>query len=333
MKLRLFFVLAILILSLAMSACGNGEDTTLPDTPDTFDTEPTVTEPVETDLPETEPPHVHEYMLGNTVAGTCVEEGYEVYSCSCGLSYKNVIPSAHKYTDVKDTTGKYTKKLCSLCGDYKIVKNQTYVHNITFEGFNDIEKAVNAQKTLKFYAIASADGVKGGGEIKNNLDGSYAYIHDANFYIQDTSRTMVTKKFVVSADIKFEKTTDMELISFAYLNANGKWSYNSGVVKVTADGKLKLHGEENTLDVKFKEKGYTNITIVADPVTALCDVYVDEQLVKADIKYFNFPTDARECHIRYFDRKAGYAGSIDNIKMYEGDTPEFVVPDGLTFKK
>ena len=330
MKLKLFLVLAILIFSLALAACGNGEETTFPDP---VETEPMVTEPAETDPPETEPPHIHEYLLSNTVAGTCVEEGYEIYSCSCGLSYKNVIPSSHKYSEVKDTTGKYVKKVCSLCGDYRIVRNQTYVHNITFEGFDSIEKAVNAQKTLKFYAIASADGVKGGGEIKTNLDGSYAYIHDANFYIQDTSRTMVTKKFVVSADIQFEKTTELELVSFAYKNANGKWSYNSGVVKVTADGRLRLHGEENPLNLKLKEKGYTNITIVADPATTLCDVYVDEKLVKSGIEYFVFPTDAQECHIRYFDRKAGYAANIDNIKMYVADTPEFIVPDGLTFSK
>ena len=175
-------------------------------------------------------------------------------------------------------------------------------------------------------------GQLGGGEIKETLDGNSAYIHEANFYIQDTSRTMVNKKFVVSADFKFEKTTDMELISFAYLNANGKWSYNSGVVKVTSDGKLRLHGEEKALDLKLKEKGYTNIAVVADPATSLCDVYVDEKLVRAGIKYFSFPTDAKECHIRYFDRKTGYSASIDNIKMYEGNTPEFIVPDGLTFK-
>ena len=327
MKLKLFLVLAILIISLALSACGNGIETTAPEE---SDTEPSVTEPVETDPPETEPPHVHEYLLTNTVAGTCVEEGYEVYGCTCGLSYKNIIPSAHKYTEVKDTTGRYTKKLCSLCGDYKIVRNQTYVHQVTFEGFDDVKKAVNAQKNLNFYAISGIDG--GGGEIRSNLDGSHAYIHSANFYIQDTSRTMVAKKFVVSADFRFEKCVGMELISFVFKNADGSWSYNSGIVKLTSDGKLKIHGDEAPLDIKVKEKGYTNIAVAVDPKTKLCDIYVDEKLVKSGVEYVKFPSDAQECYIRYFDRKYGYVAAIDNMKMYAASSPEFVVPDGLTFE-
>ena len=329
MRLKLFLVLAIFILIMSFCACRNdgGNEVT-----ESFDTDPIVTEPVETEPTETQPQHEHEYLLSNTVPGTCVEEGYEVYACTCGLSYKNIIPSAHKYANVKDSTGKYTKKLCSLCGDYKIVRNQTYVHNVTFEGFDDIKKAINAQKSLDFYAISAID-ASGGGEIRTNLDGNYAYIHNANFYIQDTSKTMITKKFVVSADIKFEKCTEMELISFVFQTANGKWNYNSGIVKITADGKLRIHGEDKPLDINLAGKGYHNITVVADPFTSICDVYVDERLVKSGVKYVDFPTDAKECHIRYFDRKSGYAASIDNMKMYVADTPEFIVPDGLTFAK
>lgn len=324
MKRKLFYGLVFLMLLLTLVACGKGgDDTTFPqDTQGSDDTSDT-----------TDVPHEHEYLLSKTVEGTCVEEGYEIYACSCGLSYKNVIPSSHKYTSVTDTTGKYLKKTCSLCGDYKIVRNQTYVHEITFEKFTDVKTAVNAQKNLSFYAISSADGADGMGEIKTGTDGNYMYIHDANFYIQDTSRTMVEQKFVVSADIKFEKTAEMELISFIFLNANGKWSYNSGIVRVTSDGKLKIAGNDTKIDITLKEKGYNNITVVCDPKTALCDVYVDEQPVAQNVKYVDCPSDAQACYIRYFDRKKGYSACIDNIKMYIADTPEFVVPDGLTFKK
>ena len=328
MRSKLLLALIFALICILICSCGNGEETTEP-VEET--TEPVVTQPAETEPPETEPPHEHEYLLSKTVAGTCVEEGYEVYSCICGLSYKNLIPSAHKYTSIKDTTGKYTKKLCSLCGDYNIVRNQTYVHHVTYEGFSDIKNAIDAQKNLKFYAISPVT-KQGGGEIKENLDGKYAYIREANYYIQDTSRTMLTKKFVVSADIKFDKPTSIELISYVFLNANGKWSYNSGIVKVTEDGKLRIHGEDAPLDIKVKEKGYSNIAIVADPATSLCDIYVDEKLMRTGVKYVDFPADAKECHIRYFDRKEGFAAAIDNMKMYVADTPEFVVPDGLTFK-
>ena len=330
MKLKLLLALTVIIISVLISACGNAVDDTALPVSDENETQ--FTEPTETEAPETEPPHTHNYVISNTVSGTCVEEGYEVYSCSCGLFYKNMIPSAHKYTSIKDTTGNYVKNICSLCGDYTVAKKQTYVHNVDFEGFDDIQKAINAQKTLKFYAISSADGGMGGGEIKETADGNVAYIHDANFYIQDTSRTMVNEKFVVSADFKFEKMTDMELISFAFKDAAGKWHYNSGIVRLSADGRVRIHGEDKPLDIKLKEKGYTNITVVADPATSLCEVYVDQQLVKSGVKYYTFYNDAQECHIRYFDRKQGYAASIDNIKMYAADTTEFIVPDGLTFK-
>lgn len=324
MKINRFLALAIFILCLSLSACGNGAD-------DTIDTDPVNDGWLETDAPETNPPHVHEYILSKTVAGTCLEEGYETFSCSCGLSYKNIIPSAHKYSEVKDTTGMYTKKICSLCGDYKIVRNQTYIHHLTFEGFNDVRSAVDAQKNVKFYGIGVADGTKSDGEIKESLDGKCAYISNANFYVQDVSRTMLTQKFVVSADIKFEKYTEMELISYAFQKANGDWSYNSGVIKITSDGKFKLY-KDTVLDVNLKSKGYTNITVVCDPQTSLCDVYIDEQLVGSDIQYVKFPTDPKGCYIRYFYRKDGFSACIDNVKMYAADSPEFVVPDGLVFK-
>jgi hypothetical protein len=332
MKLKLFLVLAILIFSVVLSSCGEkADDTTeLPDV-----TEPAVTEPAEeTDPPETEPPHEHNYVKSKTVDGTCVEEGYEIYSCECGLSYKNIIPSAHKYTGVKDSTGKYTKNVCSLCGDYRIVRNQSYIFNVTFDGFNDVKAAINSQKALNFYAISAADGTKGKGEVRQDADGSFGYVYDANFYFQDKNKALLTKsKYVLSADIKFEKTTNMELLSIVFQTLNGSWNYNSGVVKVTADGKFMLAGEEKPLDIAVKTKGYNNLSVVFDTKTGLCDVYIDEQLVGKNIAYKVFPDDAKGCYIRYFDRKAGYAGCIDNIKMYVADTPEFVVPDGLVFSR
>ena len=329
MKLKLLLSLIIIIMAVLVTSCGNtADETTLPDS---TETDPVETEPVETVAAETEPPHTHEYKLSNTVAGTCVEEGYETYSCTCGLSYKNLIPSAHKYKSVKDTTGKYVKNVCTLCGDYKIVRNQSYVHYITFDACDTVEDAVNAFNTLKFYAISSADGMGGKGVIKSNLDGKYMYINDSNFYIEDTSGTLLTKKFVVSIDVKFDKYTNIEMISFAHQKQSG-WNYNSGIVKVTADGKIKIHGDDTPLDVKLSEKGYTNLTVVCDPISTLCDIYVNEKLVKKDVKYFAIPKDVKAAYIRYFDRKPGYAASADNIKLYVADTPEFVVPDGLVFK-
>ncbi len=43
------------------------------------------------------------------------------------------------------------------------------------------------------------------------------------------------------------------------------------------------------------------------------------------------PSDIGMSYIRYFDRRAGFAARVDNIKLYVADTPEFIVPNGITF--
>ena len=331
MKFKLFLVLAILILSVALVSCGNGvEDTTVPPVDET---EP-VTEPPETAPPETEPPHVHEYAVSDTVAGTCVAEGYEVYSCKCGLSYRNIIPSAHRYNEVKDTTGKYVKKLCADCGDYKIVRIQNYLFNLTYEGFKDPKSAVNAQKNLEFYTISKSDGTNGNVEVRSNLDGNFIYVHECNYCVWDNTNSITSKKIVASIDVMFESypRERLNLFSISYRDAKGKETYNSGIVLVGTDGSLYVSGSDEPLSVKLKNKGYSNITMVYDPVTGLADVYVDEKLERKDVKYIVMPTGISKSYIRYFDRKHGFGAAADNLKVYLADTPEFVVPDGLTFK-
>ena len=342
MKLKFFLVLTALVLCFTLAACDKDKNDTLENDnveatesgSTSEDTQNLETADIPSDSVDTEPAeteHVHEFNLSNTVDGNCVDEGYEVYSCRCGSWYRNLIPSAHKYSEQKDTTGKYIRKLCELCGDYKIVRDQTYLHNITFEGFKDAKDAANAQKNLSFYGSSPADGTNGKIEIKTDLDGSYMYIYDCNYYIQDITNTMIKNKFVVSIDIKFEKFTDLELISFAHQKTDGGFNYNSGVVKITSDGKVRFHGESQASDVVLNAKGYNNFTVVCNPITAICDVYINEKLVKSGIKYVSVPSNVKNVYIRYFDRKAGFAAAADNIKMYVAATPEFIVPNGITF--
>lgn len=333
MKLKLLLSLIVIIIAVLATSCGNTTvETTIPQD---SETEPAFTEPAETEPVETEPPHTHEYLLSNTVGGTCVEEGYEVYSCTCGLSYKNLIPSAHKYTEVKDSTGKYTKKLCSLCGEYKIVRNQTYLFNLTFEGFTDVKSATEGQKNLDFYTISSADGTKGNAVIRSNTDGNYLYLSECNYAVWDNTNSITSKKIVASLDIMFESYSreKLNLFSVSYVDSKGTMAYNSGIVLVGNDGSLYVNGSDKPLSVKLKQKGYTNITMVYDPTTGLADVYVDEKLESKDVKYVIPPANVSRSYIRYFDRKAGYHAAADNLKVYVADTPEFIVPSGLTFKK
>ena len=332
MKLKLFLVLAILIIAVSLLvSCGDAVDTTAPEE---SETEPAFTEPPETEPIETEPPHEHEYAVSEVVRGSCVEDGYEVYSCSCGLSYKNLIAANHTYKEVKSSDGKYVKKLCSLCGDYKILRNQTYLSNVTFDGYTDIRKAVESQKNLEFYTIASADGTKGKAEVRKDIDGSYMYIHEANCCVWDKTNTITSKKFVASIDLMFESypNTNLNLFSVSYRNKSGKETYNDGIVLVGTDGSLYVNGGKTKLPTKLNAKGYNNITIVYDPTTGLADVYLNEKLEVSGVEYKVMPKDISQSYIRYFDRKHGFAALADNIKLYVADTPEFVVPDGIVFK-
>jgi DNA-directed RNA polymerase subunit RPC12/RpoP len=124
-KFLAIFMAFVLVFSLA--ACDTDNDvpeTTVPDEthvheePTTEPTTPNETEPV-----ETEPTHVHEYVSDNTVDATCTEDGYTVYKCHCGDSYKAdyVKATNHEWGDwvtVKAPTATSTgqsERYCSVC--------------------------------------------------------------------------------------------------------------------------------------------------------------------------------------------------------------------------
>lgn len=331
MKLK-SFLLFIMVFCTVLTAvsCGVSVETTHPEEQGT---EPSFTEPVDIEPVETEPPHVHEYKVTNVVKNTCLEDGYEVYSCTCGLSYKNIIPVAHSYKTFNSTDGKYVKNQCSVCGDYKILRNQSYIYNITFDGFESPSEAVNAQKNAAFYTANKADGSNGFAKVNKELDNSYLYISECNFCVWDKTKTITSQKFVASMDLMFESypSVTFNLFSVSYRNAQGKETYNDGLIKVAPDGSLYVSGRKEPLSVKLKSKGYNNISIVLDPATGIADVYVNEKLECSGVKYVAMPADASAAYIRYFDRKLGFTAMADNLKVYVADTPEFVVPNGITF--
>ena len=85
--------------------------------------------------------HHHLFTLTEEVAATCAEEGYRRYACDCNMSYKVPVSAEHSYLAITDVSGKYTKRVCADCGDYKIVRNQEYLYNINFENVSSVEAA------------------------------------------------------------------------------------------------------------------------------------------------------------------------------------------------
>lgn len=75
--------------------------------------------------PQPEASHEHEYNT-TVISPSCNREGYTLYSCECGDTYKDDVKDklSHSYTSKviapTTTSGGYTLYTCSICGnDYK----------------------------------------------------------------------------------------------------------------------------------------------------------------------------------------------------------------------
>ena len=289
----------------------------------------TVTTGTEED-PSNDGAHSHLFTLTDEVAATCAEEGYRRYACDCNMSYKVPLAAAHSYLQITDVSGKYTKRVCSECGDYKIVRNQEYLYNINLENVRSVEAAAKQPPNLEFYVIAG-DHVT----LESDGEGNYMRIAASNYYVRDLSGVFVSgETFVFSMDIKVEKYATAELLSIVYLDGT-KWSYNKGLIRLEANGTLGFfHAGNKALNetVRLSDKGYNNITVVGNLKTCLFDIYVNEKLVRESVKYITPPLATTKVYIRYFDREKDFVAYADNLKLYAAKTPEFIVPtSGIVF--
>ena len=85
---------------------------------------PVTTEPPSTEPPETTPPHDHSYEKTDTVKASCTEDGYTLYQCACGSSYKDDVTPATGHRWATWTVTKYPTTTeegerictCGYCG-------------------------------------------------------------------------------------------------------------------------------------------------------------------------------------------------------------------------
>lgn len=101
------------------------------------------TTPVQTEAPTeapTQPPHTHSYTATVTKTATCTEEGIVTYTCSCGSSYTESVPTLshsfgeYVYNNDATTENDGTKTAtCSVCGTTDtIVAEGTKVEGPTY---------------------------------------------------------------------------------------------------------------------------------------------------------------------------------------------------------
>lgn len=115
-------------------------------------TEPSATVPPTTEPPGTEPVHTHSYTV-TTVDSTCAAEGYILYACDCGHSYKESngqgwVEHSFEMTEFVDATPEadgYVLEVCTVCG---------YELKTTFEYTGDPTEP--AEIELDPYEVADA---------------------------------------------------------------------------------------------------------------------------------------------------------------------------------
>ena len=125
--------------------------------------------------------HVHSYTE-KTIAATCTTDGYTLYTCSCGISYKSNTVSAvgHQYQDTviapTCTSGGYTVHTCSCGASYKDSATAATAHSwgdwvVTKEATTTAEGA--KQRTCKSCGEKQQAAIE---KLEQNTIAGYVYI-------------------------------------------------------------------------------------------------------------------------------------------------------------
>lgn len=150
---RLAMLLLALIMLLSLVACG--EETTDDVGATTSTTEPSTS---------TQPPHTHSYTSKVTAEANCTTEGTKTFSCACGDTYTEAIPSHHTWSDWQVETyamvGKPGTEIrtCSVCSASEsqertanAIANSFYDTGLVYFGRNDTCRLTGPG--LVYYAV------------------------------------------------------------------------------------------------------------------------------------------------------------------------------------
>ncbi len=129
---KLLAILMAFVLMVSLVACGGAADIAPTDEPTVSTEETNVTEattevPTEASTEAPTEPHEHEYSV-EIVAATCTEDGYTLYTCSCGDTYteKYIEAEGHDWGEWETTkeataTAEGTaQRTCTKCGEVEI---------------------------------------------------------------------------------------------------------------------------------------------------------------------------------------------------------------------
>ena len=271
--------------------------------------------------------HQHEYHLLQTVGGTCAAWGYQQYSCVCGESFKSDIPVPHSYVTLADDTDSHFMEICKVCGAYSITHEQEYIYHIDFENAETPKTAAKQGNSECYRITGSAIEL-----VKDEGDMSLKVVN-TNYYVLDKSETVKNgEDFVASMDIRYDRHGEAAI--FSILCFYKDFSYNSGLIFVEEDGRLSSVNDGDLAydeEVYLSEEGYDNIAVKGNLATGLYDIYVNDKLVRKNVRYVKAEDSLKLVCLRYFDAQNSgtYIGYADNLKLYAAAFPESVVDENL----
>ncbi len=299
MKKRLIFLVFMFVPFLVLLTACREEPNTPSEEPSTPSSEPS-SSPSTPSSSSTET-HKHNYVKGNTVDATCLEDGYTVYTCSCGLSENRDITTklGHDYgayvVTVEPTwenTG-LKEKVCNRCND-KVSEVVPALKEGHVHSFNDFEVATAPTLTSEGLLTSNCEA----------LDKSETVVLPAltsNLYTKTSNSIEAT----CTSDGRYEYEITLEKLG---IEGEKTFTFYASVEKLNHDlvhsEKEATCTEEGYVKDVCKNCDYENVTIVsalghtwtrdgheceADKVCSVCHIVGE---VKSNHKLIQTVTDA-----------------------------------------
>ena len=311
------FALVLLMAVSAFAAC-NGKNP--PDTtPET--TAPETTAP-ETTVPEETTPAgcLHKNSLkktGNDKSPTCTEEGYIERKCTrCNEIVRQPVEKiAHTSSKVKSVDGKYTREVCSTCGDVSIVDEagmpvadvsaiEFPLFAATLVGIENLEELSTLFEgfsvTPKFANIVKNDP---NGELYLNIPaGNVKYAPNGCLDLNDLNAQLIGKAFVLTFDARYEELpTGVTALLTWTVDGNSQ-------VLLSCDKNGNYINAAGDVVAKCSKKGWDNFK-----VEFAADGRYTIYLKDAQIATGKVVASGASSVIRFFDLKNQFEAYLTNI--------------------
>lgn len=306
----------------------------------------------------------HTYGEPTVTAGTCTEKGTKTYTCAACGDVKVINTSVqHTITTVVDTTGKFAKDTCSLCGFEEKRINYETLLMMDFETEDTMLNYLNSHEGFNYAEGTLVDEPLITDEATGNR---YAYFKNANFFADEEMQMIKNDLVIIEFDLMFDKFVSTKNASiFTILPgwpnppADSKATF-AWLIKVNADrdgvitqGELVTFPGVGRMEESYINTGFVmetnhwyHYTFVLNWATSTADIYVgdtgsgiynyvaqayldfadDDSVGRKDGKS-NYTRDDVTCMAFRFCDGGSKAAFFDNFHVYTGAIPSWATDE------